>query len=164
MSYYLKKRTLKKKDFQAVEAALLTATRLKLLFNLQQAGRGAPHFPNPFPTHNATRQCNRCTVHRRVDSPHQELVGFSASGFQQLDLCSALKEPLSVFCVSANRPAGRAAGLQQPAAAAVNIKYSQSASINLLSLRLVFNRYIYICTRAWTKKRRGSSKLMPETL
>lgn len=56
-------------------------------------------------------------------------MGFSASGLQQLDLCSALKEPLSVFCVSANWPAGRAAGLQQPAAAAVNIKYSQSASI-----------------------------------
>lgn len=43
-------------------------------------------------------------------------------GSQQLDLCSALKETLSVFSVSANWPAGRAAGLQQPASAAVNIK------------------------------------------
>ena len=131
MSYYFKKAQ-KLKDFHAVEAAFLTATRLKLLFNLQQAGRATLTF-QPLPTHNAMHQCNQCTVHRRVDFSHRELVGFSASGLQQLDLCSALKKPLSVVCVSANQPAGwlvgRAAGLQQPAAAAANIKYSQSASI-----------------------------------
>lgn len=46
---------------------------------------------------------------------------------RQLHLCSALKkgETLQVFSLSANWPAGRAAGLQQPAAAAVNIKQDE---------------------------------------
>ncbi len=117
--------------FCTLDTVLPRAVRLKRVFNLQQT-RGKPCYSNPFlPKMHFIR-----VVHRGADFS-LKLVDFS-SGFQQLDLCSALKETLSVFSVSANWPAGRAAGLQQPAAAAVNIKYSQSASITG-SLHLLFN-------------------------
>lgn len=50
-------------------------------------------------------------------------------GLGVFDLRSALKETLNVFLVSANWAICRAAGLQQPASAAVNIKQSQRALI-----------------------------------
>ncbi len=80
-------------------------------------------------------QCIR-VEHRRVGFSLKH-ADFSL-GFQQLNLCFALKETLRVFSVSANWPAGQAAGPQQPAAAAMNIKYSLSASITS-SLHLVFS-------------------------
>ena len=91
------------------------------------------------------------------------------SGFQQLDLCSALKETLSVFSVSANWPAGQAAGLQQPAAAAVNIKWSQRASITS-SLHLLFNIKRNMDKKTGERLRNGfhhsavNSLIMSETL